>query len=473
MADNSYFLSPLTFLGSKRALARYVGRPLAQFFAVEAAGGIVLLAATAAALIWANVDIQSYEDFWTTHIVVEIGTFSIEEGHLDFRAFVNDGLMALFFFVVGLEIKRELVNGELRDPRKAALPAIAALGGMLVPAVIYLAFNLGGEGQDGWGIPMATDIAFAVGVVALLGPRVPSPLKIFLLTLAIVDDIGAILVIALFYTSDLSVGWLAIALIAIAFMYVMRRLKIWYFPAYWLVGVFAWLAFLESGVHATIAGVIMGLITPAKPLMEDFQAEEVVDTLERQTDISASEVREASFYIQESVPVAERLEVALHPITSYIIIPIFALANAGIIISSESIDLALSSAVTTGVFFGLVVGKTIGVGGAAWIANRLGIGRLPKGVRGIHMTGISIVSGIGFTVSLFITALAFDDRGLQEIAKMGVLAASVLAAIAGSAVLWFASRKHRGEPVGLEDVNGQPLEDPLATPSEPKPRPAG
>ena len=472
MASNSLFLSPLTFLGSKRALARFVGRPFAQFFAVEAAGGIVLLVATAAALIWANLDTISYENFWTTHVVIEIGAFSIEEGHLDLRAVVNDGLMTLFFFVVGLEIKRELVTGDLRDPKRAALPAIAAIGGMVVPAAIYLAFNLGGEGQDGWGIPMATDIAFAVGVVALLGRRVPSALKIFLLTLAIVDDIGAILVIAIFYTSNLSVGWLALALGTLALMYVMRRFRVWYIPLYWVVGIFAWLAFVESGVHATIAGVVIGLITPATPLMSDFKAERVVDTLERQVDITAADVRRASFYIQESVPVAERLEVALHPLTSYIIIPIFALANAGIIISSESVDLALGSAVTAGVFFGLVVGKTVGVGVFAWVAHRLGIGLLPKGVRGIHMLGISLVSGIGFTVSLFITALAFDDRGLQEVAKMGVLAASVVAAIAGSAVLWFAGRDYKAEPMKLEDVHGQPIEDRLAVPPEPTPRSA-
>ena len=252
---------PPTWLSSDRFLARRVGQPLAAFLQVEAAGGILLVLATVAALVWANVWPDGYHTFWSTEIGFAIGDFSVFE---PLEAWVADLLMAVFFLVVGLEVKRELVVGELRDPRTAALPAIAALGGMVVPALVYLAFNAGGPGADGWGIPMATDIAFAVGVVALLGRRVPAPLKLFLLSLAIVDDIGAILVIAIFYTDDLSWSWLAAAGVAAATMAGLRRARVRYTPVYVAVGLFLWLATLESGIHATIAGVVIGLLTPVR-----------------------------------------------------------------------------------------------------------------------------------------------------------------------------------------------------------------
>jgi NhaA family Na+:H+ antiporter len=455
MAD-SIFISPQAFLDSDRALARYLGKPVAGFLAIEASGGILLIGSTIVALIWANVAPVSYVNFWETSIHITIGNFAIGGDHLDLQAFVNDALMTVFFFVVGLEIKREMVSGELRDRRVAALPAIAALGGMIVPALVYLALNVGGSGQDGWGIPMATDIAFALGVVALLGSRVPAPLKVFLLTLAIVDDIGAILVIALFYTSDLSLGWLLIGVASIALMFALRTLRVWYVPVYALIGVFGWMAFLESGVHATIAGVIMGLITPAKALMSENQAEGVVDMLENKDDITASQVRVASFRIQESVSVAERLEWALHPWTSFVIVPIFALANAGIILTSESIDAATSSTITLGVLLGLVVGKTVGVGAFSLVAVKMGICDLPRRVTGLHMVGVSMIAGIGFTVSLFITELAFDDVLLKEQAKLGVLAASVVAAIVGAALLVVAGRR---QPVDDASDPTDPLSD--------------
>ena len=315
-------------MGSDRRLARRVARPMSRFLRVEAASGVLLVLATIAALVWVNSPwSDSYHELWETHIDLRIGDLLTLSEPLE--AWVNDALMVVFFFVVGIEIKRELVTGELRDRRAASLPAIAALGGMIVPALIFVAFNAGGDGVDGWGIPMATDIAFAVGVVSLLGDRVSSSLKIFLLTLAVVDDIGAIVVIAIFYTSDLSFGWLAVAGVTLGVIIVMRRIKIWYVPLYVLVGGFLWLAVFESGVHATIAGVVLGLLTPARPLQCDVPPREVIGTYVGPGELSAAEIQRAKFHMQETVSVAERLEVVLQPFASYLVIPIFALANAG------------------------------------------------------------------------------------------------------------------------------------------------
>jgi len=370
MASEDVPFSPLTWLGGERTLARRVGRPVRNFLRIEAAGGILLLLATVVALVWANSPWSDvYHDILETHISIEVGDLI----HLDesILHWINDGLMAVFFFVVGLEIKRELVVGELRDPRAAALPAIAAIGGMVVPAGIYIAFNSSGSGFDGWGIPMATDIAFAVGVVSLLGDRVPSAMKVFLLTLAIVDDIGAIAVIAIFYTDDFSSGWFLTAVAALAVVVVMRLVRIWWIPAYVLVGVFVWLAVFESGIHATIAGVVLGLITPAKPLKPEAEEHDIDDLIRRcvRGDASAPVVRRANFELKEKVSVVERLEDVLHPFSSYVIIPIFALANAGLMLSGDTIGDAVTSPVTLGVVMGLVVGKLVGISAATFIAR--------------------------------------------------------------------------------------------------------
>ena len=254
--------------------------------------------------------------------------------------FVNDGFMALFFFVVGLEIKRELVTGDLRSARAAALPVIGAMGGMVVPALFYVMLNTSGEASRGWGIPMATDIAFAIGIVALLGSRVSPKIKLFLLTLAIVDDIGAIAGIAIFYSSDLNTGWLITASVGLIAVWILQRVRVWAIPVYAVLGVFIWYATLESGVHATIAGVALGLLTPARPLLNKRDAQQIVDALP--SDANVAEVRYASFLAQESVPLTERLENMLHPFTAFMIIPIFALANAGIKLSGDTISDALS-----------------------------------------------------------------------------------------------------------------------------------
>ncbi|HEX6312357.1 MAG TPA: Na+/H+ antiporter NhaA [Acidimicrobiia bacterium] len=381
------------------------------FVSVEALGGLALLGATIVALVWANVAGDSYTDLWHTGLTIGIGDFSISE---DLQHWVNDGLMTLFFFVVGLEIKRELVDGELRDPKTAALPALAALGGMVVPAALYLALNTTELARDGWGIPVATDIAFAVGVLALLGPRIPKGLKLFLLTLAIVDDIGAILVIAVFYSSGVSGRWLGGAVAALLLIFVLQRVGARSPFVYVLPGVLLWVCMFESGVHATIAGVILGLVTPKQSW--------------------------------RGKPVLEQLEGALHPWTSFLIIPVFALANAGVDLGGGVLGDALSSRITLGVIVGLVVGKTVGISGAVAIAVRFRLGRLPAGVHARQILGAATLAGIGFTVSLFIAELSFDDELLLGDAKIGILVASVIAGVAGALILLKSNRKDGARP---------------------------
>ena len=428
-------------------MARAVGRPVASFLEVEAAGGVFLLAATIAALVWANSPWdQSYVDFWHTEISVTLGNFSISD---DLTHWVNDGLMTIFFFVVGLEIKREWVAGELRDRSAALLPGIAAVGGMVVPAAIFLVVNAGGVGRDGWGIPMATDIAFGLALVAVFGSRVPPRLKVFLLTLAIVDDIGAILVIAVFYTDSISVGWLVDAALLSVVVVLLRRANVRYLLAYVVVGFALWLSMFESGVHATIAGVILGLLTPARPFQPELEAEALVDELEGLDDIKAEDVRRTSRLIRESVSPAERIEHVLHPWTSFVIIPIFALANAGVPLTAE--PLRDVSPVLVGIVAGLVIGKLVGITAFAWLATRLPGVELPEGVRWSQVVGIAAVAGIGFSVSLFITDLAFTDPLLQAEAKIAILLASALAAGVGFLVLSTASHHHYPRKLAARD----------------------
>ena len=379
-----------------------------EFVSVEALGAFALLGAAVAALVWANVAGHNYADAWHTNLTVGVGDFEITE---DLRHWVNDGLMAIFFFVVGLEIKRELVEGDLRDPKTATLPVFAAIGGMVLPAALFFALNPGAPARDGWGIPVATDIAFAVGVLALLGPRVPKPLKLFLLTLAIVDDIGAILVIAVFYSSGVSGQWLAGAVATLLAFFVLQRLGIRNPLFYVVPGVVLWLCMFESGVHATIAGVILGLLTPNQQW--------------------------------RGQPVIGRLERAIHPWTSFLIVPLFALANAGVDLGGGVLGDALGSRITLGVVVGLVVGKTVGISTAVAVAVRLGLGRLPTGVRPSQIVGVASVAGIGFTVSLFIAELSFAGTRHLDDAKIGILAASVISGVLGALVLVRRPRRDR------------------------------
>jgi len=433
--DSGKIISENTWLGSNRRLAKTIGRPVRKFLGIEASSGILLVIAALVALIWANSPwSNSYHDLWDTEIMISFGdSISLEHhGHpLTLGQFVNDVLMVLFFFVVGLEIKREMVTGHLKKFRDALLPMIAAVGGMVVPAVIFFVFNSSGEASDGWGIPMATDIAFAIGVVSLLGPRVPSAMKIFLLTLAIVDDIGGILVIAFFYTEDLASGWLFVSALTVFGVIVLKKLNVRYTPVYIAFGFLLWYSLFESGVHATIAGVIMGLLAPATALINDTNtvSEAVQPAMQAQTDFSG--LRKATFHLNESVPITERFENLLHPLTGFLIVPIFALANAGVEISSDSLSDAASSGVTRGVVAGLVIGKIAGVSLFTFVAVRLRVSTLPNGSNFRHILGISAIAGIGFTVSMFMTALAYDNVILQDEAKVGILLASALAALIG------------------------------------------
>lgn len=392
-------------------MAARVVEPVRRFLAIEAAGGLLLMAATVVALAWANSPWRhGYVDLWQHSIRVHAFGATLH-GSLDHA--VNDGLMVLFFFVVGLEIKREMVVGELRDRRTAALPAIAALGGMVVPALIFVAWNAGTAGSHGWGIPMATDIAFALGVITLLGERVPNGLKLFLLTLAIVDDIGAIVVIAVFYASDVRWAWGAAALALVGVVLICRAVGVSKTWIYVIVGLGLWFVTWRSGVHATVAGVVLGLLTPAEEPSDETS-------------------------------VAARLEERLHPWTSYVIVPIFALANAGVALGGGFHGAGMR--VLLGVGLGLLVGKVVGVAGATWLAVRLGLADLPEGARWGQVVGVACVAGIGFTMSLFVTDLAFagpETAALVDHAKVAVLCASVVAAAIGAGVLAFAGQPRR------------------------------
>jgi Na+:H+ antiporter, NhaA family len=436
---------------SERFVPRTFVRPFQRFMATETAGGIALLAAAVVAVLWANSPwADQYDRLWTTDLSIQLGGL-LELDHLDLRGWVNDALMTVFFLVVGLEIKRELVHGDLRDRRAVALPAIAAVGGMVVPAAIFAAFNAGEPTLHGWGIPMATDIAFAVGVLSLLGKRVPSTAKIFLLTLAIADDVGAILVIAVFYTSDLSFGWLAAAVLALVAAQALKRMDVRSMGAYLLLGAFVWLAMLESGVHATLAGVALGLMTPAwsfyDPRRFADRARPLVDLVEQayaDNRLTTAEMEHNELVLQdlqrltvETQSPLQRLENRLSRWTAFVIVPVFALANAGVRLDGDAVSGALSDPVVLGVAVGLVAGKTIGIAAATFLAVKLGLGSLPTGTTWRHVVGLAIVAGIGFTVALFVTDLAFTDPAAVDAAKIGIFAASLIAGIGG--YLWLRS----------------------------------
>lgn len=411
-----------------------VGRvvlPIQEFINTEVASGAVLLLAAAIAIALANSPWDdNYADLWETRVTIDAGLFRIDE---DLRHWINDALMTLFFFVVGIEIKRELFRGELRGIKRAALPVISAVGGMLVPALIYTAFNAGGDGGKGWGIPMATDIAFALGIVALLGRRIPSQLRVFLLALAIVDDIGAILVIAVFYSESIEVDSLVLAIGFIGLIYPMYRLGVPYFTAYFVVGAFAWVAMFESGVHATIAGVALGLITPLDPVRVTIgeRLRAVLCRLRtRESGVQSGDMRTVSGDQSDSGPLY-RLEHMLHPYTSFVVVPLFALANSGISLDANTINNSMTSSVTLGIALGLLVGKPLGIVLFAWLGCRLGVSSLPKGATWGEMLGLGMLAGVGFTVALFVNELAFDSEALIERGKLGILAGSLAAGLIG------------------------------------------
>ncbi len=425
--------------------AERILRSFQEFAKIEAAGGILLLVCTAAALVWANSPwADTYFSLWQTKVTVGVGEFMLSK---PLWLWINDGLMAIFFFVVGLEIKREVLVGELNSLRKASLPIAAALGGALVPAGIYTAFNAGTPGARGWGIPMATDIAFALGVLMLLGHRVPFALKVFLTALAIVDDILAVLVIAFFYTAEISRMSLALGAGFLALLVVANGAGVRHPLVYALLGVGLWLAFLKSGVHATVAGVLLAMTIPARARIhaEEFlvQSWAVLEDFERagksgSSGLISADQHDAVHTLEKmcehvATPM-HRLEHALHPWVTFAIMPIFALANAGVSLSGD-LSSAVTDPISLGIIVGLVVGKQVGIVLFSWIAVRSRLAALPSQVGWRHVYGVGWLGGIGFTMSLFIANLAFGDSPLLSRAKIGILTASLVAGIVGYALL--------------------------------------
>ena len=404
-----------------------IRQPLLRIIHLENLSGLALIAGAVTALVLANTSLaESVDHFWHYHLQIKIGGIDLDESLLHW---VNDGLMTVFFFVAGLEIKRELVVGDLREPRKAALPAVAALGGMVIPALVFLAISAP-ETRNGWGIPMATDIAFAVGILTLLGNRVPPRLKVFLLTLAIVDDLGAIVVIALFYTSSLNTTALAVAGVILATMITLRVLGVWWMPIYVLAGAGLWLAVFESGIHATLAGVVCGLMAPAKPRRPDHT--KVLAGPGQTID----ELKAIVFDTRETTSVVDRLIHGLHPFTALLIVPVVALAHTGVGITADSLWSGLTSSTGLAILLGLLVGKPVGIAVATWVAVKTNLAVLPVNTTWGHVVGVGFLGGIGFTVSLFITDLAYaGDAGTIDNSKIAVLTASVLASVFGAIIL--------------------------------------
>jgi NhaA family Na+:H+ antiporter len=430
--DRDSTLPPEAWAPAHRVAAR-LASPLQRFLAIEAASGILLIAATAIALIWANSAWHaSYHHLWETAIGIQIGDWAFSR---PLHFWVNDGLMTIFFFVVGLEIRRETYEGELAGLRQAALPLAAALGGMLVPAAIYAVLNAGRAGSAGWGIPMATDIAFAVGILTLLGSRVPASLRILLLALAVIDDIGAILVIAIFYNQGGSVLALLVAAAAMATVFAMRAIGVRPPIAYVLPGAILWGAFYAAGIHPTIAGVLLGL---AAPVRSWFGPAAFAEATHAHLDgIGAADRHEVAARLQrieaarrEAVSPADRLQHLLHPWVAFGVMPIFALANAGVALGGADLS-GDGLFVFLGIVLGLALGKPLGIYAASAVATASGLATRGEGVghRGILLVGV--VGGIGFTMSLFIAQLAFPPGPLLDTAKLAILAASGAAALGG------------------------------------------
>jgi Na+:H+ antiporter, NhaA family len=418
-------------------LAKSARRPLRRFFEIEASSGILLLAAAAFALACANSRWGGeYLAFWQAKAGISLGAFHFERS---LEWVVNDGLMVIFFFVVGLEIRREIYAGELSEWRRAALPAAAAAGGMIAPALLYLGFASAGEARSGWGVPMATDIAFAVGVLALLGKRVPPALRVLLLALAVIDDLGAILVIALFYSGGVAYEGLIVAAAGLASVFVLRGLGVRRKFAYVPSGLVVWGGIYASGVHPTISGVVLGLVTPVRAwLGASGFAQGVREEIERLQEhpahaLSGHELAESREHMahvgREAVSPAERLIELLHPWVAYLIMPLFALANAGVALQGVEWEPSASS-VALGVAVGLVVGKPIGVLAACALTLRTGVATLPTGITFRHLLVLGVVAGIGFTMALFVAQLAFSSPKLLAAAKLGVLTGSGVAACA-------------------------------------------
>lgn len=426
-------------------LIDWLTNPITRFLRIEAAAGSVLLLFTMAALVLSNSSWDHpFLEAWETPIGIQVGSLEFTRS---LREWINDALMTLFFFLVALELKRELVLGELRNPRMAALSIVAALGGMLVPAVVYLILQSGQPGQNGWGTVMATDIVFVIGCLALLGSRIPQSLRIFMLSLAIVDDIGAILVVAIGYGSNIS--WTALALAAVGIVIVrgMALSGVRSIAIYFLVGGLIWIAVDASGIHATVTGVILGLMTPTGKWVSDERLHAILDRVvayppgDHWSGVTEDRkaLRMAEAAARETLSPVEQLEMMLHPWVSFVIMPLFAFANVGVPISFAD----LGNSVTVAVFVGFALGKPIGVLGFSWLAVRTGIAILPPDLNWILLAAGGLLAGIGFTMALFIAHLAFSPS-LINAAKLGILSASIFSAVAGVVLLsgWSACRKY-------------------------------
>ncbi len=440
-------------------------QPIVEFTHAQASSGIVLMACAAIALIWANSPwAESYFHVWETPVGFVFGPYAIEK---TLHHWINDGLMAVFFLLVGLEIKREIIVGELSSVRQAALPIAAAIGGMIVPAFLYLVFNIGTPAAKGWGIAMATDIAFSLGALALLGSRAPLSLKIFLTAFAIVDDLGAVIVIALFYTASIDVTSVLVGVAAFLGLLLLNYMGVRKLFAFALLGIVLWFALLNSGIHATIAGVLLALTIPARvrldpgdfmrrneELLEEFQTTEAQDQ-----DLILDERRQGALRAieascEEAQMPLQRMEHSLHGWVNLMIMPIFALANAGVSFAGFEAR-ALAEPITLGVLVGLVVGKPVGIVAASWIAVKAGVAQLPQGISWIQIIGAGILGGIGFTMALFIANLAFGTNSDLEKAKVGILVASALAGVVGVWLLGRGRQRHSArttsEPLGAEN----------------------
>ena len=429
---------------AERASARVL-RPFHQFARWQASGALLLLICTVGALAWANSPLAvSYEQLLHVPLHLSLGERVLQ---LDLRHWVNDGLMAVFFFSVGLEIKREFLVGELAETRKAMLPIAAAIGGMVVPALVYAAFNIGGHGSHGWGIPMATDIAFALGALAVLGSRIPDGLKVFLVALAIVDDLGALLVIALVYTASINWSGLALAASFLAALFVANRAGARGAPVYLALGIGAWYGLLVSGVHATLAGVLAALFVPARVRIVPEALARVVRRSADAIDTQAANGVRGSMEPARSAAITalsrtldaahspvQRFERLVHPWVAFGVVPVFALFNAGVAIDASAIR-SLAFPVPLGIMAGLVLGKPAGICLASWLAVKAGLAALPQGVSWRHVCGTAWLAGIGFTMALFISGLAFQAAEFERQAKLGILLGSLISAVIGIAIL--------------------------------------
>jgi Na+/H+ antiporter NhaA len=427
---------------AKSVLAAQLSAPMRQFLATESGSAGLLLLSAVAALLWANSPwSSSYEALWSTEAAIAVGDAALS---MDLHHWVNDGVMALFFFVIGLEVRRELSVGELTDRTQVRLPLVAGLAGMLVPAVLYLALNPSGEAASGWGVVIGTDTAFMLGALAVVGPRFSTQLRIFLLTLTVIDDIVAVTVIGVVYSDSVDLSWLAVAAAGLAALALFDRVGVWRAAPYVAVGLVLWLATVNAGLHSSIAGMLAGLlISASEPDRAVVEGAALRFRAFRQSPL-VDVGRSATRSVARALSVNERLQSLIHPWTSYLIVPLFALANAGVDLRDGVLLDALGSPVTWGVIIGLSFGKPIGIVGAAVLATRGGRGRFPQGVRIGHVSGGAALSGIGFTVSLLIAGLAFEDEALRAQATVGVLLSAVVSTGLGW-LMFQAGRILRGE----------------------------